>query len=207
MVSLDSACGSADQDNILGIMKGLDPKYLVILGLFLYVLFLQNCSKEEQPLDEVTTVTVDTLRTTFVDTILFVDTVVQTVVITVNDPLIINDSVKEYTNDFTDSLLIGSVWTQVEGNMLNQKIDYTPKFPQFIFQVDTVIINTNQTTIRQDPKFSLNIGVEVGGNSDKFNFSPILGFSNKNQNSYFYRYGVLDKTHSIGIMYNLKITK
>jgi hypothetical protein len=186
-------------------MKGIDPKYLVILGLFLYILFLQNCSKKDQPTDEVTTVIVDTLRTTFVDTILFVDTIVQTVVITINDPLIVNDSVKEYTNDFTDSLLIGSVWTQVEGNMLNQKIDYTPKFPQYIFQVDTVIINTNQTTIRQESRFSLNVGAEVGGNEDQFNFSPVIGLTNKRGNSYSYRYGLLDKTHNIGIMYKFKL--
>jgi hypothetical protein len=204
MVSLDSACGSVNQNYILGIMKNLDPKYLVILGLFLYVLFLQNCS-DQRTNDEVVTVTTDTLRTTFVDTVLFIDTVVHTMVITINDPLIVNDSVKEYTNDFTDSLLIGSVWTQVEGSMLNQKIDYTPKFPQYIFQIDTVIINTNQTTIRQESKFSLDIGIEVGGNTNEFNFSPILGFSNKNQNSYFYRYGLIDKTHNVGIMYKIKL--
>ena len=88
--------------------------------------------------------------------------------------------------------------------MLNQKIDYTPKFPQYIFQIDTVIINTNQTITRPESRFSLNVGMEVGGNKDEFNFSPVLGFSNKDRNSYFYRYGIIDKTHNIGLMYNFK---
>ena len=91
--------------------------------------------------------------------------------------------------------------------MLDQKIDYTPRFPQYIIQTDTVIINTNQTTIRQPSNFSLNVGLEVGGNTDKFNFSPMLGLTSKGGTSYSYRYGVLDKTHNIGIMYNFKIGK
>jgi len=53
----------------------------------------------------------------------------------------------------------------------------------------------------------LNAGIEVGGSVDEFNFSPIVGFTTKRNNSYFYRYGVLDKTHNIGLMYNFKINK
>ena len=88
--------------------------------------------------------------------------------------------------------------------MLDQKINYIPRFPQYIIQTDTVIINIKQTTIRQPSDFSLNVGVEVGGNDEKFNFSPTLGFTNK-QNSYFYRYGVIDKTHNVGVVYKFKI--
>jgi hypothetical protein len=124
--------------------------------------------------------------------------------IKINTPVIINDSTKEYVNDFSDSLLTGSVWTSVNGKMLDQKINYIPRFPQYIIQTDTVIINIKQTTIRQPSDFSLNVGVEVGGNDEKFNFSPTLGFTNK-QNSYFYRYGVIDKTHNVGVVYKFKI--
>tara|TARA_R110000787_G_scaffold279338_1_gene389422 strand:- start:154 stop:711 length:558 start_codon:yes stop_codon:yes gene_type:complete len=174
---------------------------IVLIGLFLYIINSEGCRTNT---DDIVITETDTIRTTFVDTVLFIDTIVRTVVVTIDDPLIINDSVKEYTNNFTDSLLIGSVWTQVQGSMLNQKIDYTPKFPQYIFQIDTVIINTNQTITRPESRFSLNVGMEVGGNKDEFNFSPVLGFSNKNRNSYFYRYGIIDKTHNIGLMYNFK---
>jgi hypothetical protein len=184
----------------------VEPKILVILGMFLYILFLQNCSNTKgNKTNEVTTVEIDTTRTTFVDTIKFIDTVLHRIFIKIKKPVIINDSVNEYTNDFTDSLLTGSVWTQLTGKLLDQKVNYTPKFPQYIFQVDTVIINTNQTTVRSISNFSLNVGVEVGGNEDQFNFSPVIGLTNKKGNSYSYRYGVLDKTHNIGIMYKFKL--
>ena len=185
-----------------------DPKIYIILGVFLYICFLQNCSDQQTLTDEVTTdVTTDTTRITVIDTIHFIDTVVHTVIVKINDPVIINDSINEYTNNFNDSLLSGSVWTQVSGNLIDQTIDYVPKFPQFIIQVDTVIINNNQTTTIRKSNFSLDAGVEVGGSVDRFNFSPIVGFTTKKNNSYFYRYGLLDKTHSIGMMYNFKIKK
>ena len=185
-------------------MKTRDPKIWIILGLFLYILFLQDCSSNKTSNEDVTKIETDTTRITFVDTVKFIDTVIHKVIVRINKPVIINDSVSEYTNEFKDSLLTGSVWTQVNGKLLDQKIDYIPHFPKYIIQTDTVIINTKQTTIRSKSNFSLNAGIEVGGNEKQFNFSPIIGFSRK-QNSYFYRYGVLDKTHSIGLMYNFKI--
>ena len=201
MVYLGSTCRSVNQINVLELMKSDKIWIIGLIGLFLYIINSEGCRTNT---DDIVITETDTIRTTFVDTVLFIDTIVHTVVVTIDDPLIINDSVKEYTNDFTDSLLIGSVWTQVQGSMLNQKIDYTPKFPQYIFQIDTVIINTNQTIIRPESRLSLNIGIEVGGNEEAFNFSPVIGFSNSETNSYFYRYGVIDKTHNIGLMYNFK---
>ena len=157
--------------------------------------------------DDIVITETDTTRITFIDTIRFIDTVVHKLYIKINTPVVINDTTNEYVNEFSDSLLTGSVWTSVNGKMLDQKIDYTQRFPQNIIQTDTVIINTNQTTIRQPSNFSLNVGLEVGGNTDKFNFSPMLGLTSKGGTSYSYRYGVLDKTHNIGIMYNFKIGK
>jgi len=204
MVYLGSACGSANQINILELM---DMDYRVwialIFALLLYITRPWNGTVTE---DIVITET-DTTRITFIDTIQFIDTVVHKLYIKINTPVVINDSTNEYLNDFSDSLLTGSVWTSVNGKLLDQKINYTPRFPQYIIQTDTVIINTNQTTIRQPSSFSLNVGLEVGGNTDKFNFSPMLGLTSKRGTSYSYRYGVLNKTHNIGIMYNFKIKK
>jgi len=185
-----------------------DPKIYIILGLFLYILFFKNCSDQQTTVDEITTeIKTDTTRITVVDTIQFIDTIIRKVIVKINKPVIINDSINEYTNNFNDSLLTGSVWTQVKGSLIDQKLDYIPKFPQFIIKTDTVIINTEQTMTIKKSSFSLNAGLEVGGSVDKFNFSPIIGFTAKKGNSYFYRYGVLDQTHNIGIMYNFKITK
>tara|TARA_R110001606_G_scaffold220542_2_gene368386 strand:- start:10385 stop:10930 length:546 start_codon:yes stop_codon:yes gene_type:complete len=172
---------------------------IFLIGLFLYCI-----NSGDRLNNDVVVIETDTTRVTWVDTIYFVDTIIHKLYIKINTPVIINDSTKEYVNDFSDSLLTGSVWTSVNGKMLDQKINYIPRFPQYIIQTDTVIINIKQTTIRQPSDFSLNVGVEVGGNDEKFNFSPTLGFTNK-QNSYFYRYGVIDKTHNVGVVYKFKI--
>ena len=208
MVNMDSTCGSANQNLILGVMKK-DPKIYIILGLLLYILFFKNCSESNQTTDDLITTEIqsDTTKVTFIDTVKFIDTVIHKVIVRINKPVVVNDSINEYTNEFNDSLLTGTVWTQVNGNLLDQKLDYVPKFPQFIIKTDTVIINTKQTTTIKKRSFSLNGGIEVGGNVDGFNFSPIIGFTNKKGNSYSYRYGVLDKTHNVGIMYNFKINK
>ena len=185
-----------------------DPKIYIILGLFVYILFLQNCSDTPRVTEEITTeVQTDTTRITVVDTVQFIDTVIRKVIVRIKEPITINDSINEYVNEFSDSLITGEVWTRVKGKVLDQSFDYIPRFPQYIIQTDTVIINTNQTTTIRKTNFSLNAGMEVGGSVDRFNFSSIVGFTTKNNNSYFYRYGVLDKTHSIGIMYNFKINK
>ncbi len=204
MVNLGSTCGSVNQVNILELMNKNNIWIIVLIGLFLYIINSEGCRTNT---DDIVITETDTTRITFIDTIKFIDTVVHKLYIKINTPVVINDSTSEYLNDFSDSLLTGSVWTSVNGKLLDQKINYTPRFPQYIIQTDTVIINTNQTTIRQPSNFSLNVGLEVGGNTDKFNFSPMLGLTSKGGTSYSYRYGVLDKTHNIGIMYNFKIGK
>jgi hypothetical protein len=199
MVSLGSIRRSDNQINVLDIMKDSRIWIIFLIGLFLYCI-----NSGDRLNNDVVVIETDTTRVTWVDTIYFVDTIIHKLYIKINTPVIINDSTKEYVNDFSDSLLTGSVWTSVNGKMLDQKINYIPRFPQYIIQTDTVIINIKQTTIRQPSDFSLNVGVEVGGNDEKFNFSPTLGFTNK-QNSYFYRYGVIDKTHNVGVVYKFKI--
>tara|TARA_R100000152_G_C6774965_1_gene203054 strand:- start:1345 stop:1935 length:591 start_codon:yes stop_codon:yes gene_type:complete len=193
-----------------------DPKWLIIIGLIIWIVLLRECGTKPVGgvIDEVTTVHTDTLHVTHIDTIPFIDTIIRTVTVKINEPVkvVIEDDVwdelniQEYTNTYTDSLLDGTIWTRVDGELLDQKLTYTPKFPKYIFQVDTVIIDTKQTTLQTiAPKFSLNIGAEVGGKKDEFNFSPMIGFSSKNGISYSYRYGILNKTHNIGVMYNFKI--
>ena len=41
------------------------------------------------------------------------------------------------------------------------------------------------------------IGAEIGGTINTFNFSPIIDVQTKKGYMYGYRYGLVDKTHSI----------
>ena len=179
MVNLGNDSWDSGQINVLELnifnMK-LDPKWIVIAGLLLYVLFLQECGVSNNGSvieSEVTTVQTDTIYKTRIDTVKFVETVERVV--------------------------------EVE---IDQKLNYTPKFPQYILKIDTIMVSTIATTVQTlKPPFTLDVGAEVGGNPEMFNISPKVGFTSRNGFSYSYRYGILDKTHNIGIMYKLKFSK
>jgi hypothetical protein len=64
-------------------------------------------------------------------------------------------------------------------------------------------INTTTTVTIEKPlpvtnRFSIYAGAEIGGNTTSFNLSPFINLNIKNNNVY-YRYGVLDKTHNVGV--------
>ena len=198
----------------------LDPKWIVIAGLLLYILFLQECGTGNNNgsviESEVTTIQTDTIYKTKIDTVRFVETVeriveveiVKPVKVEIEDDVWDELNINEYNNPYSDSLIDGTIYTRVNGALLEQSLSYIPKFPQYILQIDTVIVNTMATTVQTlKPPFTLDVGAEIGGNREMFNFSPKVGFTSKNGFSYSYRYGVLDKTHSVGIMYKLKFGK
>ena len=195
-----------------------DPKLLIIIGLLIYILFLQKCGNNNQfeIVAEITTVHTDTLIVTHIDTLKFVDTIQRIITVRIEEPIkiIVEDDVwdelniNEYTNTFSDSLIDGNIWTKVDGTVLDQKFEYNPKFPKYIFQVDTIIVNTLKNTVQTiRPALSLNVGAEVGGNLTEFNLSPIIGFNSNNGFSYFYKYGIMNKSHNIGLTYRFKLNK
>ena len=117
-------------------------------------------------------------------------------------------NINEYNNPYSDSLIDGIIYTKVNGALLDQTLTYNPKFPQYIIKIDTVMVNTVSSTIKTlKPSFSIDLGAEIGGTTEMFNFSPKVGFTSKSGFSYSYRYGVLDKTHNVGIMYKIKFRK
>ena len=197
----------------------LDPKWIVIAGLLLYVLFLQECGVSNNGSvieSEVTTVQTDTIYKTRIDTVKFIETVERIIEVEIVKPVkveIADDvwdelNINEYNNPYSDSLIDGTIYTRVNGLLLDQKLNYIPKFPQYILKIDTIMVSTIATTVQTlKPPFTLDVGAEVGGNTDMFNISPKVGFTSKNGFSYSYRYGILDKTHNVGIMYKLKFSK
>ena len=190
----------------------LDPKWIVIAGLLLYILFLQECGSNinngSTIESEVTTIQIDTVK--FVETIerIVEVEILKPVKIEVPDDVWDELNINEYNNPYSDSLIDGTIYTRVNGALLEQSLSYVPKFPQYILKIDTVIVNTIANTVQTlKPPFTLDVGAEVGGNTDMFNISPKVGFTSKNGFSYSYRYGILDKTHNVGIMYKLKFNK
>jgi len=197
-----------------------DPKWIVIIGLIVYIIFLQECGTVNQTGSivetEVTTIETDTIYKTKIDTVKFIETVERIVEVEILKPIKIEVeddvwdelNINEYNNAYSDSLIEGNIYTKVDGSLLDQKLVYIPKFPQYILQVDTVIVSTVSTTVQTlKPPFTFDFGAEVGGNREKFNFSPRIGFTSRKGFSYSYRYGILDKTHNVGIMFKFKLSK
>jgi len=90
-----------------------------------------------------------------------------------------------------------TVYTHIKtfGMLDSLSVSYKLKIPIKITN-NTTITNTNIVT--KSPRFSIYAGAEIGGNTTSFNLSPFINLNIKNNNVY-YRYGVLDKTHNIGL--------
>lgn len=88
------------------------------------------------------------------------------------------------------------VWTRTVGLIESQQVSYALKLPK----IEKTIHRTD-TLIRPN-KWDLYIGGEIGGSKTSFNISPYVGVRVKDV-SYQYRYGILDKTHNIGIGYKI----
>jgi hypothetical protein len=192
-------------------MKNIKLTYIVIIGLLIYILFLQECSgpnKGIKGIDKTVDTlkhTTDTIRITYTDTItLPQDTHYVTLPITtpyyIYDTIYtggerVIDSTSIYLNPYEDSLISGIVSSEIDGTLISQGFTYTPKFPKYILKTDTVTINTTTTVAKKKNK--LFIGAEIGGNQNTFNVSPIIDLQTKKGYIYGYRYGLVDKTHSI----------
>ena len=192
-------------------MKNIKPTYLVIAGLLLYILFLQECSGHRNQIDGGETIidtlkhTTDTIRISHTDTITlpaethYVTTHINTPTILRDTVYILGerviDSTHLYTNAYEDSLLSGTISTEVDGTLVAVGFTYIPKFPKYIIKIDTITINN--TTVIEKKRTKFYIGMELGGNNNTFNISPVVDIQTKKGYMYGYRYGLVDKTHNI----------
>jgi hypothetical protein len=176
----------------MGVLK--DLKILTIFALVLYIIFLQECNDKQNNNGNENTNNIDTVFTRTIDSIYVLDTIYLTVrSISYDTVYIDNDTIGRYENEVEDELIKATIVTYVDGILVNQDFNYTAKFPQYIHTIDTVRITERK------PYTSLWLGGEIGGNTNSFNVSPIVGWTNKKGNSYYYRYGLINKTHSIGL--------
>lgn len=189
-------------------------KWLTIAGLILYIILLQQCSGGSSDCQDatVTTKTVTSLIKGDTDTIeIPVD---RPIYITVGIPTptvvtVTSDSgdiaVNQYVTEINDSLIEGTITSKVDGTLIAQHLDYIPLFPKYITRVDTLVVDRTTTVVKK--KNYLGIGAEIGGSSSSFNVSPIVSLTTKKGYIYNYRYGLLDKTHNIGIVRRLSFSK
>jgi hypothetical protein len=196
------------------VVKGVKIEWLIIGILLLYIIFLQQCSSSTVDCPEVIYSDTVVTHVTHIDTIPFNDTIVRYINLTVPKPVpipnpkdsmpsdTISSTLNKYETPVVDSLLSGTITSLVDGVLVEQAFSYIPKFPKYIVKTDSIFVNTN--TVLETKKNYLYVGGELGGSQNSFSLGPIIGVYTKNDYLYSYRYGILDKTHNIGISKRLR---
>jgi hypothetical protein len=174
------------------VLKNIQVKTWTIVILVMYIIFLQECNKPNKEYEN--TDTIDTVFTRMVDSIYVLDTVYLTTnTLSIDTIYINNDTIKRYKKEVEDEVLKGTITSDVDGTLINQDFQYVTKIPRYIHTIDTLRITVKK------PYTLLWGGGDMGGNSGAFNISATAGVTNKKGNSYYYRYNILRKEHSIGL--------
>lgn len=184
-----------------------DIKWLIIIALGVYILFLQQCGGGSGVCPEVgvTTKTVTSLVKGTADTVFIeidkpiyikvpIPAATPITITTPNGP----KALLEYTTEINDSLIRGSIISHVDGTLVDQSFEYVPLFPKYINRVDTFIVDNTETTVLS--RNYIAIGAEIGGSATSVNVSPKISLDTRKGYIYSYRYGMLDKTHNVSIV-------
>ena len=126
--------------------------------------------------------------------------VTRTVVIpAAQDVVINNDTLSQYSDSLNYEGLVIHYNMFVKGELVKFDLGYIDTRPDVIKTVTQNTTITNETVKYRNGVY---IGLEIGGNTDTFNFSPKVSYL-RNQWIYGYRYGLGDKTHNISIQKRL----
>lgn len=194
-------------------MKFLHDNIQFILGTITVVvvaLLLRDCSGNllSDTTTTTTEISVDSVYVTktVVDTITFHDTLVQYIYIRpskpIRDTIYIGDTlrlVNTYKEEIEDSLISGVITSQVDGVLVSQNLVYSPKFPKFVIQRDSIFVNTTKTikeTTKID-KWGIYPGFGIGGNSENFILEPGLAFNTGKGSIITGGYDLVNKTYSL----------
>lgn len=188
-------------------------KTFLIIGLILYIILLQQCGGNSVKCPEVIATTkIDTLKIKGkTDTIEFIVekpiyiNIEVPIPVTISDPLNSSITLNEYKTSIIDSLLEGTITSQIDGILVSQYFEYKPLFPKYINRVDTIIIDKKETIIKK--RWGISAGGEVGFGATSFNLSPVVSLHMKNDYIYSYRYGLIDKTHNVTIQKRLNFRR
>ena len=115
-------------------------------------------------------------------------------------------SLCQYIREYKDTVSNDSIdiftFNRTIGSLDSTQVSYAWKLPR----IDKTIYRTDTLSKTVPNKWALYIGGEVGGNKTSFNISPYAGIRIKNV-SYQYRYGIVDRTHNIGVGYKIFTSK
>lgn len=118
-----------------------------------------------------------------------------------------SSKVYRYVTDINDSLISGSITTGLKLKdtsliLLAQYIDYTPKFPKYIYRTDSIFTTIKDCTIVYDNKLKLLIGgnIDIGA---KTTLTPTIGLQLKNSTYIEAGYNPFNKTILVGAKFKI----
>lgn len=169
--------------------KILSTAVTILLAILAALIFFNQC--ETRFWDSIceTCYERDTIETTVehqtwcCDTIVYYDTISGGGVVPIPEP--IYDSVEEtntYVSEYKDSTLSATITSTVSGSLLSQDFSYliTTEAERLI-QYDTVTVN-NTVLIKPKRQHIISGGMEIGGNGNYFQYSPMILYTPPKQN-------------------------
>lgn len=195
----------------MGLNKTILRLIVMLLVLALVVLSLKNCKNLNATLEESVVTYSDTTYITHIDTIEFEKIVTRTktkyetvILYTQEDGTL----VKQFITSIDDSLIEGTISTAISIDdtvvtLLDQHIDYIPKFPKYIYQTDSIFIHDSTVVTRIDNKINVLLGVNVSmGNASSI--TPTIGLQLKNKSIIELGYDPFNKNFMLGAKFKLK---
>lgn len=188
---------------------------IFVLIVVVLLLLLKDCSGSS-PTETTIEHYTDTTYVTHIDTIEFIkDTTITKTILTYTDVTNLEaDSSKLYTfqSHVSDSLIDGDITTEVKikdssATLLNQEIRYTPKFPKYIYQTDSVFIHDSTVVTKYENKMHLLLGANVMLNQQGNSITPTLGLQFKNKTIIEAGYDPFNNGFLVGAKFKLKLKK
>ena len=187
---------------------------IIILALFLLLLFIQFCDRTVEPVETETIIKIER-DSIYIpgksDTVLFEKQVPYIVEVPVYKykyidriDSITRDTTRTYVTNVEDSLISGTITTELNKDsclVQRQFLNYTPKFPQYIYRTDTIKISERITI--QKNRFKMFAGLEIGGSKAQFNFGPKISLLSRKDLLYSYNYDIINRTHNLSFMYKI----
>lgn len=162
-------------------------------------LLLRGCNNGTGTGKETVIIKTDTLReyikgepdTVTVEIIRTVKEVIPAEVIT------INDSVKEFKTNFSDSLAELVVTSRVKGELLASDLYFKPLYPKYITRVDT--FKESVVTEIERKRWSLSAGAVFSVGAERYGLTPTLLIGTKKSLSISLGYDLINKTYNAGV--------
>lgn len=185
-------------------------QYIIIGVLIIFIiLFNKQCSNgvQENTIERYT----DTIVKTTIDTVYFEKIKIKTITKLDSFYYNIEDSLKKYTlnTSIKDSLIEGTINTKLSLYKdslidLDQSIIYTPLFPKYIHQIDSIFIKDSIIINKFNYSKGFIIGSNISYNNTNLDLIPTIGYQ-KNRSIFEVGYSPFSNTIQVG--FKLKLGK